>query len=247
MSEVQDVFAVAILRVFQDLAAQIVVIDRCGHGAQTARPGHQNHVLRRAAEIPHHRQWRVGSSGIRCDERDRDDAVGQVTGKWSNLRELCQPGAVADDDEVPALQILGRARPSSSVENEDKVLVADRLRAEAPHHAQLPYRLLDLHVRESRLALVKDNESAPPSDTPRRPFQTCSRSWARSRPAAARGTSTTRARGAPRFSTSSSLTKLLEGKHVEIHGWDALNAALDVLRADRDRWLAEQAPLTRGA
>jgi inorganic pyrophosphatase len=34
--------------------------------------------------------------------------------------------------------------------------------------------------------------------------------------------------------------KLLEDKRVEVHGWEDRAAALDVLRADRKRWLAEQ-------
>jgi inorganic pyrophosphatase len=34
--------------------------------------------------------------------------------------------------------------------------------------------------------------------------------------------------------------KLLEDKEVEIYGWADLNAALDLLRSDRERWLAEQ-------
>jgi inorganic pyrophosphatase len=34
--------------------------------------------------------------------------------------------------------------------------------------------------------------------------------------------------------------KLLEDKRVEVHGWEDRAAALDVLRADRERWLAEQ-------
>jgi inorganic pyrophosphatase len=33
--------------------------------------------------------------------------------------------------------------------------------------------------------------------------------------------------------------KLLEDKHVEVHGWADLDAALDVLRDDRKRWKAE--------
>ena len=33
--------------------------------------------------------------------------------------------------------------------------------------------------------------------------------------------------------------KLLEDKRVEVHGWADLGAALDLLRADRARWLAE--------
>ena len=34
--------------------------------------------------------------------------------------------------------------------------------------------------------------------------------------------------------------KLLEDKEVEIYGWADLGAALDLLRADRERWLNEQ-------
>ena len=34
--------------------------------------------------------------------------------------------------------------------------------------------------------------------------------------------------------------KLLEDKQVEVYGWADLDAALDLLRADRDRWLGEQ-------
>ena len=34
--------------------------------------------------------------------------------------------------------------------------------------------------------------------------------------------------------------KLLEDKEVEIHGWADQTAALELLRADRQRWLAEQ-------
>ena len=34
--------------------------------------------------------------------------------------------------------------------------------------------------------------------------------------------------------------KLLEDKQVEIHGWADVTAALDLLRADRQRWLDEQ-------
>lgn len=33
--------------------------------------------------------------------------------------------------------------------------------------------------------------------------------------------------------------KLLEDKQVEVYGWAGVDAALDVLRADRERWLAE--------
>jgi inorganic pyrophosphatase len=34
--------------------------------------------------------------------------------------------------------------------------------------------------------------------------------------------------------------KVLEDKQVEVRGWDDVGAALAVLAADRDRWLAEQ-------
>ena len=34
--------------------------------------------------------------------------------------------------------------------------------------------------------------------------------------------------------------KLLEDKRVEVYGWAELEDALEVLRADRERWLAEQ-------
>ncbi len=34
--------------------------------------------------------------------------------------------------------------------------------------------------------------------------------------------------------------KLLEDKQVEVYGWAALEDALDLLRADRERWLAER-------
>jgi inorganic pyrophosphatase len=35
--------------------------------------------------------------------------------------------------------------------------------------------------------------------------------------------------------------KLLEDKRVEVHGWADLEDALELLRADRQRWLDEQA------
>jgi inorganic pyrophosphatase len=34
--------------------------------------------------------------------------------------------------------------------------------------------------------------------------------------------------------------KLLEDKEVQVYGWVDIDAALDLLRSDRDRWLAEQ-------
>jgi len=37
--------------------------------------------------------------------------------------------------------------------------------------------------------------------------------------------------------------KLLEDKQVEVYGWADAGAALDLLRADRERWLDEQARL----
>lgn len=36
--------------------------------------------------------------------------------------------------------------------------------------------------------------------------------------------------------------KLLEDKRVEVYGWAQLEDALDVLRADRERWIAERGP-----
>ncbi len=41
--------------------------------------------------------------------------------------------------------------------------------------------------------------------------------------------------------------KLLEDKRVEVHGWADLEDALELLRADRRRWLDEQAGRTRTA
>lgn len=54
VAEVQDVLAVAIRWVGQDLAAQLVVVDRGGNGAEFARPRHEDHVLRCAPQVPHH-------------------------------------------------------------------------------------------------------------------------------------------------------------------------------------------------
>jgi inorganic pyrophosphatase len=41
--------------------------------------------------------------------------------------------------------------------------------------------------------------------------------------------------------------KLLEDKRVEVHGWADLDAALALLRADRERWQREQADAGRSA
>jgi inorganic pyrophosphatase len=41
--------------------------------------------------------------------------------------------------------------------------------------------------------------------------------------------------------------KLLEDKRVEVHGWADLESALQILRADRQRWLAEQSGRTQQA
>jgi inorganic pyrophosphatase len=36
--------------------------------------------------------------------------------------------------------------------------------------------------------------------------------------------------------------KLLEDKHVELYGWAGLEDSLELLRADRQRWIAERGP-----
>ena len=258
-----------------------------------------------------------------------------MAGEWTDLRQSDQRRAVADGYEMPTLQVLGRARSASGIQDCEQVFVADRFAAELSHDVQPLNRLFDLHVGESRLALVSDSASAPQSDSTRRPFPDVlevvveipsgSRNkyeydegagvlrldrvlssavfynfeygfvertraddgdhtdamillaeptfpgchvWARPvgglRMSDEKGedfkvlcvalgdslwdhverleqVSPHRLREIEHFFAT---YKLLEDKQVEIHGWADLNAALDLLRADRERWLAEQARLT---
>ena len=67
--------------------------------------------------------------------------------------------AFADGDELPALEVLGRARTASGIEDREEVRVVDLLVAVLADDVQSTNRLLDLHACESRLALMVDSAS----------------------------------------------------------------------------------------
>src|SRR4051812_2272423 len=68
--EAEDVLAVLIGRIAERPAAQRLVVDRCRNGSDPSAPRHENHVLRRAPEVPDDGQRLSGRARIRRDERN---------------------------------------------------------------------------------------------------------------------------------------------------------------------------------
>ena len=71
--------------------------------------------------------------------------VGKVTRERTHFRQGLQSRALPDDDEVPALEVLRRARPAPGVEDGPQVVIGKRLVAEAAYGALRPDRALDVH------------------------------------------------------------------------------------------------------
>ncbi len=94
---------------------------------------------------------RVGRGGIGRDQGNRSAAAGEVCRERPNLGQLRQQSAVAHDDEVPALEVLRRPRPTRGLDDGVQVIVVQCLLSEAAHHAQAADCVLDLHRAQSRL------------------------------------------------------------------------------------------------
>src|SRR6478609_10460501 len=59
IAEVEDVLTMLLSGIQKNGPAQVLVVDRGGHGANTTAPGDKHHVLGRAASVPGYRQRRV--------------------------------------------------------------------------------------------------------------------------------------------------------------------------------------------
>jgi hypothetical protein len=92
-------------RVAQDLAAQVLVVDRRRHRADAPVPGDEGHVLGSAAKVPHDRKGLVALR-IRDDQRDAQRRAGEVAGVVADPGQPLQAISIANDDERPLLGVL---------------------------------------------------------------------------------------------------------------------------------------------
>ena len=94
------------------------------------------------------------------------DATCQVTGEGASLGKPGQHLSVADNDEVPALEVLGRSSATSRIQDCHQVVLRDRLIAELSNDMQRPDRFFDVHRPESRLRTMADKKDPAKRDFP---------------------------------------------------------------------------------
>src|SRR4029079_19211383 len=81
----------------------------------------------------------------RCDMRDRRRRAGDVAGERADRRQRLEPLAVLDDDERPALLVLGAVGAAAGVEDLVEVGLRERAAVEGPDRALGVDRLADVH------------------------------------------------------------------------------------------------------
>lgn len=121
------------------------VVDRRRHAADSELPCGKDHVLRRATHVPHDRAKLMLAARIRTYQGDRHRGAGQVAGILPDLGQLLQLLPIADDDERPALLVLGAAGAPAGVEDAVEVLRGNRLVRESAHDAHRVDRLPGVH------------------------------------------------------------------------------------------------------
>ena len=87
-----------------------------------------------ASPRSHSEQRRVPAARVRRHERDRRRRAGDVAGVRPDRRQRPQALAVLDDDEVPALLVLGAGGVAPGVDDPLEVLRRERAAVEAPDH-----------------------------------------------------------------------------------------------------------------
>lgn len=93
------------------------------------RPGGEHDALREAATVE-----RVARA--LHDQHEGEPRTREVPGELAEAGEGEERGAVAHDDDVPWLRVLGRARPAGDLEDVREHIVVDRSLGEAPHDAE---------------------------------------------------------------------------------------------------------------